>query len=161
ILSEHPLVGNVTLRGVDGAIVASGISPPSPPPAILGELAEVLRTGRPSVSQLVFGAIRGKRTVLLGYPVVGDSGKPMGVLAFSLELPQLETLLATLPLPEGSVVVRADKNNLVMSRSVASEEYIGSVLDVPRTGPPTSFQLDADGVARLHANAMIHRRPGL
>ena len=161
ILSEHPLVGNVTLRGVNGALIASGVPPPSPAPAILGELAEVLRTGRPSVSQLVMGAIRGKRTVLLGYPVAGDNGKPVGVLAFSLELPQLETLLAKLPLPEGSVVVLADKNNLVMSRSVDSEKYIGSVLDVPRNGPPTSFQLDADGVERFHGNAMIDRGPWL
>src|SRR5438046_6984509 len=46
-------VGNVTLRGVNGALVASGVAPPSPAPAILGDLAEVLRTGRPSVSQLV------------------------------------------------------------------------------------------------------------
>jgi C4-dicarboxylate-specific signal transduction histidine kinase len=161
ILSENPLVGNVTLRGVNGAIVASGVPPPSPPPAILGDLTEVLRTGRPSVSQLVFGAIRGKRTVLLGYPVAGEDGKPVGVLAFSLELPQLETLLAKLPLPEGSVVVLADKNNLVMSRSVDSEKYIGSRLDVPRDGPPTSFQLDADGVERFHGTAMIDRGPWL
>jgi two-component system NtrC family sensor kinase len=107
------------------------------------------------------GAITGRRTVLLGYPVTDDSGRPVGVLAFSLVLPQLETLFAKLPLPQGSVVVLADKNNFVMARSIESEKYIGTAIDVPRDGPPTSFQIDADGIARFHGNATIERGPWL
>ena len=161
IQAEQPLIGNVTLRTVDGALVASAVasSAKNPLPALV--LQQVIDTGRPATSQLVVGSIVNKNTVVMGYPVKDDGGKLVGVLSFSLVLRQLETLFAKLPLPEGSVVVLADRNNVVMSRSVDSEKYIGTPIDVPRDGAPTSFQLDADGVERFHGNAMIDRGPWL
>ncbi len=159
MMSEQPLIGNLALRDVNGRLVASGVTPPSPAPLMLQMLTEVMRTGRPAASQLVVGNIVGRRTVLLGYPVRSDAGTLVGVLGVSLTLTKFESLFAKLPLPPGSVVVLADRNNLIMARSVESEKFIGSTLDVPREGGPAS--LDADGVERFHGNAMIERGPWL
>jgi len=157
ILSEQPLLANIALCGRDGEVIATALPPAAAARPETSVVEQVLRTGRPAVSQLVTGSILGRRTVQLGYPLADDRGAVIGVLGFSLALPQLETLFAKLPLPAGSVVVLADQHNLVMSRSVDSDKYIGAPIDIPRGRPPVSFQLDADGVERFHGNAMIER----
>lgn len=160
ILAEQPLLGNISLRGPDGALVASAVMPATPSPAAPAVLLEALRTGRPAASQLVIGPILRRRTVQLGYPVKDDRGRVTGVLGFSLALTQLETLFARLPLPQGSVIVLADRNDVVISRSIDSEKYIGSSVDVPRdAATATTSQLDPDGVQRFHGNATIERGP--
>jgi C4-dicarboxylate-specific signal transduction histidine kinase len=161
IQSEQPLIGNVTLRDARGSLIASAVtsSAKNPLPALV--LQQVLETGRPASSQLVRGSILNRNTVVMGYPVRDDAGTVVGVLGFSLVLRQLETLFAKLPLPEGSVVVLADRNNVVISRSVESEKYIGTPIDVAHDGSPNSFQLDPDGIERFHGNAIIDRGPWL
>src|SRR5712671_475220 len=76
LLSEQPLVNNITLRPASGTLIASAVPPPSPAPAPLKEFTEVMRTGRPAASQLMTGAITRRQTVLLGYPVLDESKKP-------------------------------------------------------------------------------------
>ncbi len=158
LLSEQPLLANVTLRGRDGSLVASAVTAPNPPP-VTDTAANVLRTGRPAASQLVISPIMHRRTVQLAYPVRADNGVVAGVLTFSLELPQLETLFARLQLPDGSVVALADQHNVIMARSLESEKYIGSAIELPSNGMLSS--VDADGVDRLHGMAMIERGPWL
>jgi C4-dicarboxylate-specific signal transduction histidine kinase len=80
------------------------------------------------------------------------------VLSFSLELPRLETLFGRLQLPEGSVVALVDQRNLIVARSVDSDKYIGSALELPKAGDAT-YQVDADGVARFHGTATLERGP--
>jgi len=157
ILSEQPLLANIALCGRGGEVIASAPAPVEAARLATSVVEQVLRTGRPAVSQLVTGSMLGRRTAQLGYPLTDERGAVTGVLGFSLALPQLETLFAKLPLPAGSVVVVADQHNLVMSRSVDSDKYIGMSIDVARDGQPVSFQLDADGVERFHGNATIER----
>ena len=162
LLTEQPMLGNVTLRrGPDGALVASAVPPPAPPPQAPQAFMDVLRTGRPVVGPLVVGGIVRRRTVQIGYPVRGDRDKVVGVIGFSLALPQLEAAFAKLPLPAGSVVALADSRNVIIARSVDGEKYIGSPLDIQPGAPRTSFQMDADGVERFHGNAIIERGPWL
>ena len=161
LLTEQPLLGNVLLRGPDTRLLASAIPSPTTEVAAPPIVSQVLKSGRPQASQLVIGPITRRRTVFLAYPVRNDAQKVVGVLGFSVLLPQLEGLFLKLPLPEGSVVVLADQRNFIMARSVESEKYIGQSIDVPPGAPRTSFQLDADGVQRFHGNAMIDRGPWL
>ena len=161
LLMDQPLLGNVLLRGGDGRLIATAVPSPAPEAAAPPIVAQVLQSGRPQSSQLVIGPITRRRTVFLAYPVRNDAGRVTGVLGFSILLPQLEMLFSKLPLPEGSVVVLADQRNLIMARSVDSEKYIGSSIDIQPGAPRTSFQLDADGVERFHGNAMIDRGPWL
>ncbi|HUK35772.1 MAG TPA: PDC sensor domain-containing protein, partial [Vicinamibacterales bacterium] len=104
IVPEQPLVGNITLRNRDGTLVASGVpvASPAPPPSDIS--LQVLRTGRPAVSQLVIGPILRRRTLLFAYPVRGDHEDAASVLTISVELPRLEALFSRLALPQGSVV---------------------------------------------------------
>ena len=161
LLTEQPLLGNVLLRGSDTRLLASAIPSPTPEAAAPPIVSQVLTSGRPQASQLVIGPITRRRTVFLAYPVRNDAQKVVGVLGFSVLLPQLEGLFLKLPLPEGSVVVLADQRSFIMARSVESEKYIGQSIDVAPGAPLTSFQLDADGVERFHGNAMIERGPWL
>ena len=161
MLMDQPLLGNVLLRGVDSKLIATAVPSPTPESAAPPIVAQVLATGRPQSSQLVIGPITRRRTVFLAYPVRNDAGRVIGVLGFSILLPQLETLFSKLPLPDGSVVVLADQRNLIMARSVDSEKYIGSSIDIQPGAPRTSFQLDADGVERFHGNAVMERGPWL
>jgi C4-dicarboxylate-specific signal transduction histidine kinase len=161
LLKEQPLLGNILLRGANARLLATALpaeNPDAPAPPIV---EQVIRTGRSRASQLVYGPITRHRTVFLAYPVKNDSGQLIGVLGFSVLLPQLEVLFSKLPLPQGSVVVLADQNNLIMARSVESEKYIGSPVNAPSSGSPTSFEVDADGIARFHGNATIERGPWL
>jgi C4-dicarboxylate-specific signal transduction histidine kinase len=160
LAKEQPLLGNILLRDADTRLRASAVpaqNPDAPAPSIV---AQVIRTGRQQASQLVYGPITRRRTVFLAYPVKNDRGQVVGVLGFSVLLQNLETLFAKLPLPRGSVVVLADQNNVIMARSIESEKYLGSPIDVPK-GPSPSFQLDEDGVQRFHGSAMIDRGPWL
>jgi C4-dicarboxylate-specific signal transduction histidine kinase len=161
LLKEQPLLGNILLRGSDTTLVATALPAENPAAPAPGIVSEVIHSGLPQVSQLVYGPITRRRTVFLAYPVKNAAGRAIGVLGFSVLLPHLETIFSRLPLPDGSVVVLADRNNLIMARSVESEKYIGSSMNVPGGGSPASFQLDADGVQRFHGNAMIERGPWL
>jgi signal transduction histidine kinase len=78
IVAEQPLLGNITLRRVDGALVAGA------------------------------GPILRRRTVQLSYPIRSEKGTLVAALDFSVELPKLETLFSKLQLPEGSVVALTD-----------------------------------------------------
>ena len=73
IQAEQPLIGNVTLRDVSGALLASAVpfSAKNPLPALV--LQQVIDTGRPATSQLVVGSIVNKNTVVMGYPVKDDA----------------------------------------------------------------------------------------
>jgi len=161
VLSEQPLLGNITLRGPDGVLVASAVPFTSQAPPAADTTMLVLRTGQPATSQLVIGPILQRRTVLLAYPVRRDRGPVVGVLSFSLDLPRLESVFSGVQLPEGSVVALADQRNLIIARSVESGKYIGSPLEAPKGSGSTSFQTDADGVQRFHGNATIDRGPWL
>ena len=54
VVAEQPLVGNITLRGRDGTLVASGVvfASPAPPPSEI--TLQTLRTGRPSPLARIF-----------------------------------------------------------------------------------------------------------
>ncbi len=150
VVAEQPLIGNVALRTADGRLVASALVPAGPAPLPQGLLSSVLKSGRPAASQLVIGQILQKRTVILAYPVRDGASTIVGVLGFTVTLSELEKLFAKLPLPEGTVVALADKNNIVMSSSVDSEKYVGAPL-----------QLESGGVQHFYGSAMIERGPWL
>jgi C4-dicarboxylate-specific signal transduction histidine kinase len=165
ILHDQPLLNDVLLRAADGRLVATGVEPrvaqPPAPPFIF----QVVREGRPAVSQLMVGPITGRRTVLLAFPVRAASGVVVGVLGFSLNLPRLGRLFAGLTLPAGSTVTLVDRNGFVMARSLEPEKFIGSIFEAPVRDPaavPRTFmQAGVDGVERFHGNAVIDRGPWL
>jgi C4-dicarboxylate-specific signal transduction histidine kinase len=166
ILHDQPLLNDVLLRGVDGHLVTSGVEPRSgPQPAAPPFIFEVVKTGRPAVSQIVVGRVTERQTVLLAFPVRADSGAVEGVLGLSLNLPQLGRLFADLRLPPGSTVTLVDRNGRVMARNLEPEKFIGTMFEAPVQDPaavPRTFlKAGPDGVERFHGNAVIARGPWL
>ena len=166
VLHDNPLLNDVLLRAADGHLVATGVEPLVAQPSAPSFIFQVVREGRPAVSQLMIGPITGRQTVLLAFPVrAGDSAPVKGVLGLSLNLPRLGRLFAGLTLPPGSTVTLVDRNGRVMARNLEPEKFIGSTfvasVQDPAAVPRTFMQADSDGVERFHGNAVIARGPWL
>ena len=164
VLHEQPLLVNVFLQAPDGTIKGSGIQAADQPPLSLPHVREVLKTGRPALSDLTVGPATQKPTILFGYPVpADDDGTSMaGVLTLGLDLAALESRLKDLLPANGSTVTLTTDRGLVLARSRDAERYIGTTVEIPQPTDPgaeprTSILADRDGVERIVASALVHR----
>jgi C4-dicarboxylate-specific signal transduction histidine kinase len=166
LLRSQPLLLNILVTDPDGVMRASALPIP---PGVTADgrpyIEQVRTTGRPVVSELTTGAISGKPTIALAYPVRTPRGAIGGILVLALNLAQFQTLFATVPLPEGSVVTLTDGKSRVLARSRDGQQYIGTVIagqtlplrEVPRTRILTGI----DGESRFYGTAIVDRGPWL
>ena len=166
VLRDQPLLVNIILTDTEGNIKASALpSGNISKVSALAEVRQVVSSGRPVVSELVTGAVSGRATVALAYPVRGRSGAIDGVLALALNLERLETLFRGVPLPEDSVVTLTDAKSRVLARSRDAGVYIGKPLGPqptsPRDVPRTQVLAGPDRIERAYGNAVIERGPWL
>lgn len=167
LLREQPLLINVVLTDAAGVIKGSGLgSMPSVGPVVtLPYVKEVVSTGRPVVSELMTGQFTGKPTVVLGYPVFDAGGAVIGTIGLGVNLTALQTVFASIPLPEGSVITVTDPASRVLARSRDPERYIGTAVVsrpvAPRDVSPSQIVMGIDGVPRFFGNAVIDRGPWL
>jgi len=166
VLRDQPLLVNVILTDAEGIIRASGLpSGNVNKVSALAEVKQVVSSGKPVVSELVTGAVSGRPTVALAYPVRGPSGAIDGVLALALNLERLETLFRGVPLPDDSVVTLTDARSRVLARSRDAGVYIGKPLGPqptsPRDVPRTQVLAGPDHIERAYGNAVIERGPWL
>ena len=166
VLRDQPLLVNIILTDTEGNIKASALpSGNISKVSALAEVRQVVSSGRPVVSELVTGAVSGRATVALAYPVRGRSGAIDGVLALALNLERLETLFRGVPLPEDSVVTLTDAKSRVLARSRDASVYIGKPLGPqptsPRDVPRTQVLAGPDRIERAYGNAVIERGPWL
>ena len=167
VLRDQPLLLNIVVSDIGGTIKCSGVAPGGTqlsPPA-MRYLNDVIRTGKPQVSELMTGRISNQPTVVLSYPVRDAEGALVGVLGLALNLKQLQTLFQDIPLPEGSVVTLSDKESRVLARSRDAELYIGKSAVAnptpPREVPRTQVRTALDNVERSYGNALVDRGPWL
>jgi C4-dicarboxylate-specific signal transduction histidine kinase len=162
LLSEQPLLLNVVLRDGNLVLVASATGVPAdrtsvPAPAYM---MDVIKTGRPVVSELIAGPLTGKPTIGQAYPVRAEDGAVVGVLALSLNLVQLQHVFENLALPNGSVVTVVDQRGQILARSPDGEKYIGQTIvaqDVP--APDVGLRSDVDGIERFVGTESVARGP--
>ena len=167
VLRDQPLLLNILLADPQGAIKGSGV--PVPPGlqrvAKIDYVRDVVSSGKPVVSELLVGAVSGRPTVVLAYPVRSSAGPISGVLALGLNLERLETLFRGVPLPEGSVVTLTDAQSRVLARSRDAGVYIGKPIGPnptpPREVPRTRVLIGLDNVERAYGNAVVERGPWL
>jgi C4-dicarboxylate-specific signal transduction histidine kinase len=166
VLKEHPLLLNIALSAPDGAARGSGLDLPehNPEPPSNGYIAAVVDTGHAIVSQLTTGPV-GKPTIVSAYPVRDDSNAIVGVLGIAINLQRLQTIFASTPLPEGSVITLTDGASRVLARSLEPERFIGSIVtatprDIPNV-PETQVLTGVDGITRIFGNAVVDRGPWL
>jgi signal transduction histidine kinase len=162
------LLHNALLADAEGRPVAWA-KPPDP--AVEGTLDHawlktVVTTGKSLVSPMLGGAGDVAHAIVLGYPIV-SAGKVVGVLGLSVHLEALERVLASIPLPPGSVVTLTDENSVVVARSLEAAQYVGrSAAPGGRARNPFEVPLSAiltgvDGVERVFGNGVVERGPWL
>ena len=166
-LRDQPLLLNIVLS--DGVGILKGTGLPSSAErlsaSVMPYVNEVVRTGKPHVSELMTGRISNQPTIVLSYPVRDVQGALVGVLGLGLNLTRLQTLFSDIPLPEGSVVTLSDHESRVLARSRDAELYIGKSADPhptsPRDVPRTQVRTALDNVERSYGNAVVDRGPWL
>jgi C4-dicarboxylate-specific signal transduction histidine kinase len=161
LMKVQPLILNVAARARDGALQCSGlpgrgVSQRTPIPSV-GD--KVVSSGQPFISDLTIDSETQKPTVIMAYPVRGAGGAVVGVLDFGVDLSRVQTLFASIPLPDGSVITLTDRRGLILARSHDPERFIGTTM--PRGDgdgqPPAVPARDLDGVERLQATVMVER----
>lgn len=163
ILRGQPLLLNIMLNAPDGTVKGSGV----PRPAVLGPvvgrpyIGDVVRSGRPVVSELSRGQLTGKPAIILGYPVVRADSQVVGVLGFTVDLTALQTVFSSIPLPEDSVITVTDAQSRVLARTRDAERYIGSAVDAQPVAPSdvrtNQVRTGIDGIPRYYGNYPIAR----
>ena len=130
-------------------------------------LAQVARTGKILVSPMLGKAGGPVHAIVLAYPIVSDQNAIVGVLGLSVHLEALEKVLASIPLPPGSVVTLTDAQSVVVARSLEASQYVGRSA-APGGTPRNPYDVPAsviltgvDGIERVFGNAVVERGPWL
>ena len=169
LVTDGGLLHNALMADAEGRPVAWA-RPPDP--NVEGQLDQawlktVVTTGKSLVSPLLGHAGNNAHAIVLAYPIVSPERTVTGVLGLSVHLEGLERVLASIPLPRGSVVTLTDENSLVVARSLDAHEYVGRSAapgGKPRNPfevPPTAILTGVDGVERVFGNAVVERGPWL
>jgi signal transduction histidine kinase len=162
------LLHNALMADAEGQIVAW--AQPADP-AVEGKLDRswlktVVTTGKSLVSPMLGAAGDSAHAIVLGYPIVANQ-KVVGVLGLSVHLEALERVLASIPLPPGSVVTLTDEQSLVVARSLDADQYVGRSAAPggrarnPFEVPASAILTGVDGVERVFGNAVVERGPWL
>jgi signal transduction histidine kinase len=168
LLSDGGLLHNALMADAEGRPIAWA-KPPDP--AVEGTLDTawlkgVATTGKTLISPMLGKAGDSAHAIVLGYPIV-SAGTVVGVLGLSVHLEALERVLASIPLPEGSVVTLTDENSVVVARSLDASEYVGRSAAPggrarnPFDVPASAILTGVDGVERVFGNAVVERGPWL
>ena len=129
-------------------------------------LKSVATTGKTLISPMLGQAGDAAHAIVLGYPIVNHNAV-IGTLGLSVHLEALERVLASIPLPAGSVVTLTDANSVVVARSLDAAQFVGRSVAPggrarnPFEVPSTAILTGVDGVERVFGNAVVERGPWL
>ncbi|HTH25302.1 MAG TPA: ATP-binding protein [Vicinamibacterales bacterium] len=129
-------------------------------------LKNVATTGKTLLSPMLGQAGDEVHAIVLGYPIVNDN-HVVGSLGLSVHLEALERVLASIPLPPGSVVTLTDENSVVVARSLDAARYVGRSAAPsgrarnPFEVPTSAILTGVDGVERVFGNGVVERGPWL
>ena len=162
------LLNNALMADANGTPLAWAL-PPNP--HVEGSvdhtwLAQVARTGKTLVSPMLGKAGDTVHAIVLAYPIVNNNAV-VGVLGLSVHLEALEKVLASIPLPPGSVVTLTDAQSIVVARSLEASQYVGRSVAPsgaarnPYEVPATAILTGVDGVERVFGNGVVDRGPWL
>jgi len=162
------LLNNALMADLHGQPLAWAVPPD---PEVEGSidqawLAQVARTGKSLVSPMLGKAGASHHSIVLAYPIVSDD-KVVGVLGLAVHLEALEKVLASIPLPQGSVVTLTDARSVVVARSLDASQYVGRSVAPGGTArnpydvPASAILTGVDGVERVFGNAVVDRGPWL
>ena len=165
LLGGRQLVHNALLADASGQVIAWARPPV---PAVEGTLdldwlKQLATTGKTATSHMLGGPGAEAHAIVLAYPIA-TAGGVIGVLGISIHLEQLEQVLASIPLPAGSVVTLTDEKSVVVARSVDAKQYVGKSTNPgsskdPNLVPTSAILRGIDGIERVFGNAVVDRGP--
>jgi len=101
----------------------------------------------------------------LEYEAATLSGTIRVYLERGLEISDIQTVIGTIPLPAGAVIMITDADSVVLARSRGAEQYVGLKVAAtplpPRDVPPITIRAGMDDVERVYANRVFDRGPWL
>ncbi|MBY0497122.1 MAG: hypothetical protein K2Y23_23200 [Cyanobacteria bacterium] len=168
LAGDEGLLRNALVADTEGDVVAWAKPPDAAVEAKLDHawLKTVVTTGKSLISPMLGGAGDTAHAIVLGYPIA-NGGKVVGVLGLSVHLEALERVLASIPLPPGSVVTLTDENSVVVARSLDAAQYVGRSAAPggrarnPFEVPASAILTGVDGIERVFGNGVVERGPWL
>ncbi|HWI18285.1 MAG TPA: cache domain-containing protein, partial [Vicinamibacterales bacterium] len=168
IVGSGGLLLNALLADAEGRPVAWA-RPPDP--SVEGKLdpawlRTIVTTGKSLVSPMLGTTGNTAHAIVLGYPIA-SGGRVVGAIGLSVHLEALERVLASIPLPPGSVVTLTDQSSVVVARSLDAARYVGRATAPPDQVrnpfdiPPSAILTGIDGVERVFGNSVVERGPWL
>ncbi len=180
LLDEHVRGVDTLLRAVATNVSATAHDAAGSETLLRGILAELppmytdlfleppdAQADAPSGLLLGIGGTSPTYGVVLGRPVLGRDGRPLGVVRATSRLDRLPRL-ETRDVPAGSTMMVLDQNGVVLARSPDYDVWVGRDLgDQPyvqralRRRQGTDEMVGTDGVSRLSAYTTASRAPWL
>lgn len=168
VKSRDRLLNNAFMADATGHPIAWAVPPAAGVEGSIDEswIKGIIDSREIRISPMLGKAGDAAHAIVLGYPIVAQ-GKVVGVLGLSVHLEALERVLASIPLPPGSVVTLTDANGVVVARSLDASQYVGRSaapngrpLD-PKDVPRSAILTGVDGVERVFGNDVVQRGPWL
>lgn len=165
---REQLLHNALIADREGVPVAWARQPDQKVEGLLAPsfLKNVAATGKTLISPMLGRAGDEVHAIVLGYPIV-DGTMIVGALGLSVHLEALERVLASIPLPAGSVVTLTNENSVVVARSLDAASYVGRSAAPggrarnPFEVPASAILTGVDGIERVFGNAVVERGPWL
>ncbi|WP_421993718.1 PAS domain-containing protein [Roseococcus sp.] len=128
-------------------------------------LRAVIRENRFQIGEYLVGRGTGTPTLHMASPLRDAAGAPVGIVVVGLSIRWLTQKLSTVELPPGGVSTIADRNGIVLARSIEPERYVGTPLaDFALSMPPApragvAEVKSRDGVERMLAYLPLAEGP--
>jgi signal transduction histidine kinase/ActR/RegA family two-component response regulator len=162
VLDRNEGYSNFGLIQLNGDVSCSAV--PMLHPVNLGDRSHFKRAileRRFIAGDYVFGRVIRRHTINLTYPVIDRSGKVVAVVFAAMDLAGLDTYVADINLPPGSVLVTTDANGTIISRRPDPERWFGTRVSttlreaMKGSGRRAVVLRDDDDVERLHTFARV------
>ena len=162
VLDRNEGYVNFGLIQLNGEVTCSAV--PMLHPVNLGDRSHFKRAiseRRFIAGDYVFGRVIRRHTINLTYPVIDRGGKVVAVVFAAMDLAGLDTFVADINLPPGSVLVTTDANGTIISRRPDPERWFGTKVSTRMreamrgSGRRAVVLRDDDDVERLHTFARV------
>jgi PAS domain S-box-containing protein len=129
VVAEQFPGSNILLLAPDGQVLMSTVIPTGqklPVRRNLESTDEVLTTGRPAVSNLFYGALRGQPVIAIDVPVRDADGKITYVLSMNPPLDQFSDVMRRQHLPGNWLYAIFDRQGITIARFPNGEQLVGT-----------------------------------
>lgn len=111
------------------------------------------------VSEAIISPTSNEPVLLFGYPTFDDAGNLVAVLSLGLKLNQLNSFIAKIPLPPGTVTSLLSQDGTILSYYPQPEQWVGKQINIAPIaeaaatghGQGTIEMIGLDGTSRLYA----------